>query len=471
VPIVLVMEEAGLWHAVDRSVVTIWRNPAIPAMLVVGLTAACFAVIEAHTAVRYTLFPGTLRGGVPSAYLANVPLAAVYYGVLAASGAWVAATLFVWWRAACGSRESGEMAGELEGGGTSLSEETDVRMADNTAFIMTTSAGLEAQARQEVRRILPDARAKSLFLKGNIIAYTDLDEAEALARLDEAPTRYLSHIVPFQATAPVTEDESCFPGIAEAAARIGRIEQGDRFIVRAHRRGEHQWATRTLERAVAFRVQDLTGGIAELDEPIAWQVSLQVFQALAYIGINHPDELLVKELQVTRKYAPGERPLNRAQWKLREALEAFAIEVPPEAWALDLGSAPGGWAAVLAERAAHVVAVDPAELDASVTALPNVEHLKIRAEALFDRPDFHGRFDLLTCDMNVDPAEAAALLVRLAPMLKPGAPAIMTVKYMTRERRRHEREAREALSEAYEDLRFRHLPHNARETTVATRRK
>jgi 23S rRNA (cytidine2498-2'-O)-methyltransferase len=478
VPIVFVMEEAGTWHAVGESVVTIWRRPAVAVVLIVGLTAACFVVIEAHTAARATWFPGTLHGGVPGAHLANVPLAAVYYGVLAALGAWAAAVLFVWWAAAFGSRESGiedrgsgGAAAGPEGGGTRLSEDADVRLADNAAFIITAAAGLEAQARQEVRRILPEARAKSLFLKGNIIAYTDLDEAEALARLDEAPTRYLSHIVPFQATAPVTDGESCFPGIAEAAARIGRIEQGERFIVRAHRRGQHEWTTRALERAVAFRVQDLTGGIAELDEPIAWQVSLQVFQALAYIGINHPDELLVKELQVTRKYAPGERPLNRAQWKMREALKAFAIEVPPEAWALDLGSAPGGWAAVLAERAAHVVAVDPAELDPSVTALPNVEHLKMRAEELLDRPDFSERFDLLTCDMNVDPAEAAALLVRLAPMLKPGAPAIMTVKYMTRERRRHEREAREALSEAYEDLRFRHLPHNARETTVAMRRK
>ncbi len=352
-----------------------------------------------------------------------------------------------------------------------MSEETGVRLADNAAFIITTSAGFEAKARQELRHIMPDVRAKSLFLKGNIIAYTDLDEAEAIAQLEEAETRYVAKVIPFQATAPVTEDESCFAGIAEAAARIGRIKPGDRFIVRAHRRGKHGWATRTLERAVAFRVQDLTAGVAELDEPIEWQVSLEVFQALAYIGINHPDELLVKELLVTRKYAPGERPLNRAQWKIREALEAFRIEVPPEAWALDLGSAPGGWAAVLAEQAAHVVAVDPAELDASVTARPNVEHLKMRAEALFERSEYQARFDLLTCDMNVDPAEAAALLVQLAPMLKPGAPAIMTVKYMTPERRRHEREARETLSAAYEDLRFRHLPHNARETTVVMRRR
>jgi len=352
-----------------------------------------------------------------------------------------------------------------------MDEDRRIGLSDNTAFVITTSAGLEAEARQELRRVLPDARAKSLFLKGNIIAYTDLGEAEALARLREAETRYLSHIFPFQATAPVTEDGSCFPGIAAAAARIGRIQAGETFIVRAHRRGKHEWATRDLERGVAFHLGDLTGGIPELDEPTHWRVSLQVFQALVYVGVNHPADLIVKTLQVTRKYAPGERPLNRAQWKMREALDTFGIELPPGAWALDLGSAPGGWAAVLAEQAERVVAVDPADLDPSVAELPNVEHLRARAETLVDRPDLRERFDLLSCDMNVDPAEAAALLVDLAPMLKPGAPAIMTVKYMTPERRRHEREAREALAAAYDGLRFQHLPHNARETTVAMRRR
>jgi len=179
----------------------------------------------------------------------------------------------------------------------------------------------------------------------------------------------------------------------------------------------------------------------------------------------------VKELKVTRKYAPGERPLNRALWKIKEALSEFEITLPPDAWVLDLGSAPGGWVSVLAERAARVVAVDPAELDPSVAALPNVEHLKVRAEELLDRPEFQGCFDLLTCDMNVDPADAAALLCRLAPMLKPGAPAIMTIKYMTPRRGEHERTARRVLSAEYEGLVIKHLPHNAQETTAAMRRK
>jgi len=59
----------------------------------------------------------------------------------------------------------------------------------------------------------------------------------------------------------------------------------------------------------------------------------------------------------------------------------------------------------------------------------------------------------------------------LAGLLRPGAQAVMTVKYVTRQRRRHEREAREILSGEYQDIRFRRLPHNALETTIAMRRK
>jgi len=340
-----------------------------------------------------------------------------------------------------------------------------------SAFIITTSAGFDAPARLELRKLLPGCRAQSLFLKGNILLYSDLEEAEVIARLRETETRLVARVFAVQASAPVTVEASGFAEIADTVAAIGRIAQGETFLVRAQRRGQHDWSTRDLERAVAFRLQELTGGVGEITPPVGWQVTIQVYQSIAYLGVNRPDDLLVKQLKVTRKYAPGERPLNRALWKIKEALSEFGIALPPEAWVLDLGSAPGGWVSVLAERAARVVAVDPAELDPSVAALPNVEHLKVRAEELLDRPGYHGRFDLLTSDMNIDPAEAATLLCQLAPLLKPGAPAIMTIKYMTRRRGEHERTARRILSAEYEDIVIKHLPHNAQETTAAMRRK
>jgi predicted rRNA methylase YqxC with S4 and FtsJ domains len=200
-------------------------------------------------------------------------------------------------------------------------------------------------------------------------------------------------------------------------------------------------------------------------------VQIEVYQDLAYVGVIRPSELLRKRLRRRRKYAPGQRPLNRSEWKIREALATFDIDIPPGAHVLDIGAAPGGWTSVLARLAREVVAVDPGELDSDVGRLTNVRHLRCRAETLAARDDVGGGFDLLTCDMNVDPLESARIMCLLAKLLKPGTWAVMTVKYTTRQRRQHEREARAALESEYEDIRMRRLPHNARETTAAMRRR
>ena len=340
-----------------------------------------------------------------------------------------------------------------------------------TALLVTTSAGLEGEARREVRRLLPGAEARSLFLKGNLLVLSDLAEEEAVARLGETETELVARVTPVQASAPLSEEASCFPQVAAAAAGIGRIGPGQLFLVRCSRRGSHQWSGREMERAVALMLEKATGGVGEYEQSVHWVVSIEAYQGIAYLGVNRPPQLLRKPLQRQRKYAPGERPLNRAQWKIKEALATFGIALPAGARVLDLGSAPGGWALALAEMGCQVVAVDPAELDAAVAGHPNVSHLRVRAEEVVTDEDWRGGFDLLTCDMNVDPREAAEVVCALAPVLKPGGTAIMTVKYTTRARRRHETEARAVLGQAYEDVSMRRLPHNARETTAVMRRR
>lgn len=340
-----------------------------------------------------------------------------------------------------------------------------------TWLVVTTTAGLEREARQELRRALPDATAQGLFFKGNLLLATGLPEEEAVARVAAAATECVGSVTPVQRRLAVSADPACFPAVAEAVAATNRLRPGDTFVVRCRRRGEHRWTSRELERAVADAVAKATGAVGEYEVETQWRVTVQVYQDLAYAGVNRPGEVIERTPRRQRKYPPGERPLNRAQWKLREAFTAFGLEAPRGGRALDLGSAPGGWAAVLAEAAAEVVAVDPADLHPDVAALPNVVHLRCRAEDLPGRPEVREPFDLLTSDMNRDPAEVAGVMCAVAPLLRPGGPAIMTIKYTTPDRRRHEREAREALSAEYEAIRMRRLPHNARETTAAMRRR
>jgi len=341
-----------------------------------------------------------------------------------------------------------------------------------SVFVVTTPAGLEAEARRELCRLLPGSEASSLLLKGNLLLkLAELDEDKVVALIEEADTEYVSQVIPVQRRVARVSDETCFARIASTACHIGRIAEGDRFIVRCRRRGRHEWQSRDLERRVAGDIARFTGGVGEYEGDVEWFVAIEIYQDTAYIGVNPPANILRKKLRRHRKYAPGKRPLNRAESKMREALKAFRIWLGPSARVLDLGAAPGGWTKVLAEYGSCIFAVDPANLDPAVSSLKNVRHLRCRADQLEKCRDLQGPFDLLTCDMNLDPQESSAIMCRLAPFLRPGAPALMTIKYVTQYRRRLEREAKSILSNEYECIRIKKLPHNARETTAAMRRR
>jgi len=338
-----------------------------------------------------------------------------------------------------------------------------------TTLLVTCASGREGDARRELRDALGEVEARSLFMKGNLIAHTPLAEEEAISRLRDADTRLIGRALPVQAEAAISRDPQSLQRLAEAAITLNRLPSGATFIVHCRRRGDHDFHSRDVQRAVGMALEEQAGGIPEFEAEPEYTVSVEIFQDRAYIGINHTDMLVHKALRDARKYAPGERPLNRAQHKLREALAVFEIELRPGMRALDLGAAPGGWATVLAEAGCSVVAVDKGELDPQVAQRPEVQHLRMSAQEALSAG--LGEFDIIVNDMNLDPAESADIMCAWAQHLRPGGAAVMTIKYVTRERRRHEREATERLSACYQDIRLRRLPHNRMETTAAMRRR
>ncbi len=122
---------------------------------------------------------------------------------------------------------------------------------------------------------------------------------------------------------------------------------------------------------------------------------------------------------------------------------------------------------MLAERGLDVVSVDPAALAPQVAHHPRVTHLRVRAE---DAELGSEKFDLLTNDMVMDPADSALEMVRLAPVLRHGGLAVMTLKLPYRQPWPSIRRAREVLEREYDLLSMRHLPHNRQEVTALLRR-
>lgn len=335
-----------------------------------------------------------------------------------------------------------------------------------SAFVVTTSSGFEGNGRREILKLLPSSKVRKLFFKGNLYVDCSLPEEEAVELLREADTTYLGRVFPVDAEVKISAAKASIEALYEAVS-IGDLEKGDTFRVSCTRRGSHEFRSRDVEITVGMRLEEETDAVVDLKSP-SKTVVVQIFQDLAYVGVSPSVNLLVKEIKRFRKYAKGERPFTRAEFKIREALKAFDVEVTNDFRVLDVGAAPGGWTKVLAGMARRVVAVDPADLHPSVEEMSNVTHLRCRAE---DLPEDIGEFDLITNDMNISPTESADIMNALAERLREGGAAIMTVKFVTRERRKHTREAIGILEEAYTDFRVKRLPHNRYETSVYMHKK
>ncbi len=164
--------------------------------------------------------------------------------------------------------------------------------------------------------------------------------------------------------------------------------------------------------------------------------------------------------------------LSRAYYKIDEALTRFSIVLTPDLKVLDIGAAPGGWSQYLCEHGARVVAVDPGELHIQHE---NLIHIRDRLENCATELERYAPFDMMLCDMNMDPRISADLLCKVSPLITDTASLIMTIKLIYKSRRRNEtliEETIERLSCGYEIIGVKWLLANSRyERCVYGRKK
>ena len=162
---------------------------------------------------------------------------------------------------------------------------------------------------------------------------------------------------------------------------------------------------------------------------------------------------------------PGE--VSRSARKLEEAWRVFDLP-PPLAGgrAIDLGAAPGGWTQVLLSRGLRVVAVDTGELAPELREAAGLRFLRGPAQGVALPA---GPLDLLTCDLSWDPLRAARCVLRFRPLLRPEAPALVTIKFFGRQPLQAVAAARAELSAGFRVLAVRHLYHDRAEATAYLR--
>lgn len=321
-------------------------------------------------------------------------------------------------------------------------------------YVVTCASGFEREAKQEILELLDHkVKVTSLHMKGLLLVIGA--EKNSLDIFKKSDPTYLAHFYPFDKEVKITKDVDSIEKIVETVLKLGIISETDTFAVRCERRGNHKFKSREVERAVGAKID----AKVDLKNPKI-TVVVQILQDIAYVGIINTEDILSKTLKVSKKYEV--RPVNRAEFKLREAIEEFKIELKSDWRALDIGASPGGWTQVLAEKVKEVVAVDSGELYSEVKKLSNVKHIKSRIENVKDL----GEFDIIVNDMNVNPVESSQMMCNLANNLKSEGIVVMTIKFVTANRKKHIEEAQEILSKKYKNINFKKLKHNKFETTA-----
>lgn len=292
-------------------------------------------------------------------------------------------------------------------------------------LIITTPSAFENKAKNELVSLFKDGFENSFqttFFKGVIIGRVDID-MEGLKKVFNArDTEFINKVYPVERVD--SWEKSDLIEFLEKKNGEGFDIKGRHFVVRCHRRGTHKFSSVDLERDLGAYLYEL-GGIVDLTNPEII-ISVQILQDEVFMGVLEKDDIILKVPKKTKKWKKGERPLSRAEMKMREILRRFPKIFQGDRVVLDVGAAPGGWSSAMAKMVRKVIAVDPGEMDTSVLELPNVEHRKIRAENL--ELDFD--VDVLTNDSNLVPGQSASMSVMLGEKyLKAGGYLLHTVKF------------------------------------------
>ena len=167
---------------------------------------------------------------------------------------------------------------------------------------------------------------------------------------------------------------------------------------------------------------------------------------------------------------PDRDRLNRAEYKLLEALMTFDIRLHPRGHTLDLGAGPGGWTRVLLSKGQRVTAVSPRRLVDGLLDDERVTYHQMSAEDFLSKENEAGKYDFITNDMYLVPQESARLMVHYASLLKEGGQAIVTLKLRCKDWRKVMSHAFRILRCAYIIPRVKHLFFNHKEVTVWLRK-
>ena len=257
------------------------------------------------------------------------------------------------------------------------------------------------------------------------------------------------------------------------------------------------------------------GYVADLNNPelAIYCILLNNSTIIGHLDTSKNNEIILDHFRQANKEKV--EVINRAEYKLKEALQIFRIDLKQHKRALDIGAAPGGWTHYLSQHGIKVVAVDNAFLDykklgngkniliiADTKEVPQIKksinidsissnifvcgpkdkiridkfdiiHIKANIEKnnMIKLLKKFGKFDLLTIDANISPLESAYIANTLSSLLEYNATLIMSIKLVTKAFSKHISDVVNEISKNYCFIKLKKLPHNRQEITLCAIKK
>lgn len=336
-------------------------------------------------------------------------------------------------------------------------------------FVISAAEDFMTHAANELERLLAPAAVRATALApGALLVSVARPRDEVLQALRSRPPIFVRHVFPVDAEGPLAGTRDDLRDIATLVRPLlGRAPSGARVAIQARRLAKKLDYTPYAVKETLDPLLVEAGLQPEIRDP-EWAVSLALADGRCYIGVSRVADNLSAWAGGMMRFRAGDDDIARSKRKLLEALAVFAVDLRGVRTALDLGAAPGGWTSALVERGIAVTAVDTGRLDERLLQLPQVTFIRENAERL-RAPE--GAFDLLTCDISWDPLHTARMIVRLAPALRRGGCAIVTVKLMRRRVWATVEAVQNILSQSFVLRGARQLFHNRRETTLFLQRR
>jgi 23S rRNA (cytidine2498-2'-O)-methyltransferase len=289
------------------------------------------------------------------------------------------------------------------------------------------------------------------------------------ARLRAQPPVFCRHVCPVQARVLLAQGVADLDRLAAACEPfVPRLRAAEAFSVQTRLLG-NGWPYARYDVNVRLAERFTARGIP-LDVRRPQQVlSVVLAPGQGYLGLSRAADNLSDWAGGERRFKREAGQVSRAEFKLLEAIELFALHLPAGGTALDLGAAPGGWTRVLRQHGMQVVAVDPAALDPRVASDPGVKHVRETAQHYLLGAD--RAFDVLLNDMRMDARDSARVVVEASQNLEPDGWALLTLKLPENRMAQVTAAALDLLRARYQVIGARQLFHNRSEITVALKHR